>query len=107
MVEDFLSEEANLLMKKKDKIAAIAWVFLGGEFPSRNFRFPTILTKSKHSECRLLALLLNQLLPSSIMQKHVSYGVMSVRTWKARFALRRGSQFTLEEMAALNCLKRM
>ncbi|KAL2680356.1 hypothetical protein Neosp_007953 [[Neocosmospora] mangrovei] len=29
MVEDFLSEEATLLMKKKDKIAALAWVFLG------------------------------------------------------------------------------
>ncbi|UPK93619.1 hypothetical protein LCI18_004554 [Fusarium solani-melongenae] len=29
MVEDFLSEEANLLMTKKDKITAIAWVFLG------------------------------------------------------------------------------
>ncbi|KAJ4319631.1 hypothetical protein N0V84_006267 [Fusarium piperis] len=31
MVEDFLSEEASLLMKKKDKIAALAWVFLGGK----------------------------------------------------------------------------
>ncbi|EEU42931.1 uncharacterized protein NECHADRAFT_84299 [Fusarium vanettenii 77-13-4] len=31
MVEDFLSEEANLLMTKKDKIAAFAWVFLGGK----------------------------------------------------------------------------
>ncbi|KAF5003113.1 hypothetical protein FDECE_10329 [Fusarium decemcellulare] len=30
LVEDFLSEEAALLMTKKDKIAAIAWVFLGG-----------------------------------------------------------------------------
>ncbi|KAF5020173.1 hypothetical protein F66182_7813 [Fusarium sp. NRRL 66182] len=29
MVEDFLSEEAQLVMKKKDKIAAFAWVFLG------------------------------------------------------------------------------
>ncbi|KAI8663125.1 hypothetical protein LRP88_07330 [Fusarium phalaenopsidis] len=29
MVEDFLSEEASLLMTKRDKIAAIAWVFLG------------------------------------------------------------------------------
>ncbi|KAJ3543810.1 hypothetical protein NM208_g3381 [Fusarium decemcellulare] len=29
LVEDFLSEEAALLMTKKDKIAAIAWVFLG------------------------------------------------------------------------------
>ncbi|KAI6777244.1 hypothetical protein HG530_001189 [Fusarium avenaceum] len=29
MVEDFLSEEAQHLMKKKDKIAAMAWLFLG------------------------------------------------------------------------------
>jgi hypothetical protein len=29
--EDFLSEEANLLMKKKDKIAAFCWVLAGGE----------------------------------------------------------------------------
>ncbi|KPM38637.1 hypothetical protein AK830_g7918 [Neonectria ditissima] len=29
MVEDFLSEEANRVMKKKDKIAAFAWVLLG------------------------------------------------------------------------------
>ncbi|KAF4968627.1 hypothetical protein FSARC_4002 [Fusarium sarcochroum] len=29
MVEDFLSEEAQLVMKKKDKIAAFAWVFTG------------------------------------------------------------------------------
>lgn len=47
MVEDFLSEEASLLMTKKDKIAALAWVFLGGELLSRYFRFPSILTKSQ------------------------------------------------------------
>ncbi|KAF7555168.1 hypothetical protein G7Z17_g2338 [Cylindrodendrum hubeiense] len=29
LVEDFLSEEANRLMKKKDKIAAFSWVLLG------------------------------------------------------------------------------
>lgn len=45
MVEDFLSEEANLLMTKKDKIAAFAWVFLGGKLPSRWFMFRSILTK--------------------------------------------------------------
>ena len=40
MVEDFLSEEAQLVMKKKDKIAAFAWVFLGGmpTQPHRYFR---------------------------------------------------------------------
>ena len=47
MVEDFLSEEANLLMTKRDKTAAFAWVFLGGELLSRYFKFPTILTKSQ------------------------------------------------------------
>lgn len=45
MVEDFLSEEATLLMKKKDKIAALAWVFLGGELSSREFTFRFSLTK--------------------------------------------------------------
>jgi hypothetical protein len=34
-------------MTKRDKIAAIAWVFLGGELLSRYFRFPSILTKSQ------------------------------------------------------------
>ncbi|KAK7428112.1 hypothetical protein QQZ08_005351 [Neonectria magnoliae] len=31
LVEDFLSEEANRVMKKKDKIAAFGWVLLGGK----------------------------------------------------------------------------
>lgn len=32
LAEDFLSEEADLVMQKKDKIRAFAWVMLGGEF---------------------------------------------------------------------------
>lgn len=47
MVEDFLSEEASLLMKKKDKIAALAWVFLGGKLLIHSFTFRSILTKSQ------------------------------------------------------------
>lgn len=31
LAEDFLSEEANLLLSKKDKIAAFCWVLLGGK----------------------------------------------------------------------------
>jgi hypothetical protein len=30
LAEDFLSEEANRLMKKKDKISAFIYVLLGG-----------------------------------------------------------------------------
>lgn len=37
LAQDFLSEEANLLLKKKDKIAAFSWVMLGGKpSPSRS-----------------------------------------------------------------------
>ncbi len=34
LAEDFLSEEANRLMKKKDKISAFMFVLAGGEFLS-------------------------------------------------------------------------
>lgn len=31
LAEDFLSEESDILMTKKDKMRAFAWVMLGGE----------------------------------------------------------------------------
>ena len=33
LAEDFLSEEANRLLSKKDKISAFCWVLAGGECP--------------------------------------------------------------------------
>lgn len=33
LAEDFLSEEAQHLMKKKDQIFALCWIFLGGKHP--------------------------------------------------------------------------
>jgi ribosomal protein S27E len=55
MVEDFLSEEAQHLMKKKDKIAAMAWLFLGGKCNNSFHRVCAFANSAKRLECLLSA----------------------------------------------------